>query len=85
MSLPMVSKDKFSEILSRSRLLALSADVSNDDEFVMASFAMLTLQACLEDRYDLRLGPRFEEAQLLRTVNEIHAYSPHPFPDPMAR
>ncbi|KUO05698.1 hypothetical protein [Streptomyces sp. DSM 15324] len=81
----MISKDEIREILSQSRSLALSADVGDDGEFVMDSFTMVTLQASLDDRYGIRLEPRFEELQLLTSVNEIHAYLLDRFPEHMAR
>jgi acyl carrier protein len=80
-----ISKDEIREILSQSRSLALSADVGDDGEFVMDSFTMVTLQASLDDRYGIRLDPRFEELQLLKSVNEIHAYLLDRFPEHMAR
>ncbi|GAA2610009.1 MULTISPECIES: hypothetical protein [Streptomyces] len=81
----MISKEEIREILSQSRSLALSADIGDDGEFVMDSFTMVTLQACLEDRHGIRLDPRFDELPLLNSVNEIHAYLLERFPDRMAR
>ncbi|MER7183955.1 hypothetical protein ABT404_31550 [Streptomyces hyaluromycini] len=80
----MISKDEIREILSQSGSLALSADDGDDGEFVMDSFTMVALQASLEDRYGIRLDPRFEEMQLLNSVNEIHAYLLSRFPDRLA-
>jgi acyl carrier protein len=80
-----ISKDEIREILSESRSMALAADVGDDGEFVMDSFTMVTLQASLEDRYGIRLDPRFEEMQLLNSVNEIHEYLLRRFPDHVAR
>lgn len=77
----MISKDEIREILSGSRSLALPPDVDDNGEFVMDSFTMVTLQASLEDRHGVRVDPRFEELQLLSSINEIHAYLLRHFPD----
>ncbi|MEU3606818.1 acyl carrier protein [Streptomyces sp. NPDC035033] len=81
----MISRTEIREILSRSRSLALTDDVGDDAEFVMDSFTLVALQAALEDRYGIRLDPRFEELQTLSSVDEIHAYLLERFPEHVAR
>ncbi|MFF2149181.1 hypothetical protein [Kitasatospora sp. NPDC058190] len=80
----MISKDEIREILSASASLALPADTGDDGEFVMDSFTLVALQASLEDRHGLRLEPRFDELQLLSSINEIHAYLLDHYPDHLA-